>query len=197
MYAYTLTYRCICIMYACRTQIWVWLPICVTDSCAAPAGDVPLSPSLLLSFYQGHLTVQSQRSQASSQQNRAHINTAEHIHIPLHSQHTKGCKLSLMERYKRYVRYSMSLQSRILLKIKGRGSWRRHLSPHSSVWLSGYSHDSQVLVEKPHWRIGSPQQHAGLASLEMAFKKPTSERDARLKWGTENSVARQPTFSKA
>lgn len=33
------------------------VPICVTDSCAAPAGDVPLSPLLLLSFYQGHLTV--------------------------------------------------------------------------------------------------------------------------------------------
>ena len=82
-------------------------------------------------------------------------------------------------------------------KSKGRGSWRRHLSPHSSVWLSGYSHDSQVLVEKPHWHSGSPQQHAGLASLEMAFKKPTSERDARLKWGTENSGARQPTFAKA
>lgn len=95
------------------------------------------------------------------------------------------------------MNYSMLLQSHILPKIKGRGNWRRHLSPHSSVWLFGYSHDSQVLVEKPHWHSGSPQQHAGLASLEMAFKKPTSERDARLKWGTENSVARQPTFAKA
>lgn len=62
---------------------------------------------------------------------------------------------------------------------------------------SGYSHDSQALVEKPHWHRGGRQQHAGQASLEMAFKKPTSKRDARLKWGTENSVARQPTFAKA
>lgn len=44
-------------MYARCTHISERLPICVTDSCAAPAGDVPLSPSLL-SFYQGHLTVQ-------------------------------------------------------------------------------------------------------------------------------------------
>lgn len=82
-------------------------------------------------------------------------------------------------------------------KIKGRGSWRRHLSLQSSVWPSGLSHDSQVLVEKPHWHPGSPQQHAGLASLEIAFNRPMSKRDARLKWGMENSVARQPTFAKA
>lgn len=39
-------------------------------------GTLPLSPSLL-SFYQGHLNMLSQRSQASSQQNRQQSTAAE------------------------------------------------------------------------------------------------------------------------
>lgn len=54
-----------------------------------------------------------------------------------------------------------------------------------------------MLVEKPHSHSGSPHQWARLASLEMAFNKPTRKKDARLKWGSENSVARQPTFAEA
>lgn len=53
-----------------------------------------------------------------------------------------------------------------------------------------------MLVEKTHWHSGSPQEHAGQASLGIAFKKPTSKRDAHLKWGTENSAASLPTFAK-
>lgn len=56
----------------------VRLPICVTHSCAAPAGDAPLSPSLLPSFYQGHLTVRRPRGAGHPADSTGNMAAAEH-----------------------------------------------------------------------------------------------------------------------
>ncbi len=91
MHVYALTHRCICIMHACCVRICVrLLPICVTDSCAAPAGDVPLSPSLLPSFYQGHLTAQCPKGARHPPNWTDNTAAAEHS------------RAFLIKRYKRY-----------------------------------------------------------------------------------------------
>lgn len=123
-YVDALTHGCICIMYACGTHIWECRPICVTHSCAAPAVDVPLSPSLL----PHSIKVTSLCSPKGARRPPSRTdNTAEHIHAAGFLQYgdAKG------------MRYSMLLQSPILSKIKPRGNCRRHLSLQSLVWPSG------------------------------------------------------------
>lgn len=78
------------------------VPICVIDSHAAPAGDVPLSPSLLLSFYQGHVTVH--RPEGASKPN------------------TRQSTADSPTKVAKDMRYSVLLQCCILSEIKGGGS---------------------------------------------------------------------------
>lgn len=106
-----------------HTHLRVSAHLCHTQLCSTCCGcaTLPFTPP---PFYQGHLTVQSQRSQAPSQQNRQH------------SRAHPGCRLSSIRRYKRHeIQYV--LQSLILSEIKARGNCGRHPSLQSLVWPSG------------------------------------------------------------
>lgn len=148
------------------------------------------SPLHSLSFYQGHLTVHSQRSQASSQQNRQHSSRAY-----------PGCWLSLIRRYKRYeLQYvitglysfqnqretqlkkaSVSAECSLVLWLK---SWQPSVSGKTplALWQSAAACWADQL------RDGLQQTHEQRGCLAQMKYREFSGKAANILWSPSHDV---------
>lgn len=108
-----------------HTHLRVSAHLCHTQLCSTCCGcaTLPFTPP---PFYQGHLTVQSQRSQAPSQQNRQH------------SRAHPRCRLSSIRRYKRHeIQYVITKPNSLQNQTK-RQLQKASVSaePSLALWLS-------------------------------------------------------------
>lgn len=146
------------------------LPICVTDSCAAPAGySPPLSFTLppILSRWP-HCAIPKEPSTLSTQKTAKQSKTRMLTLFNTDMQ-TAGDPV-----------WYCSVIHFLKMKVK-----KRNFSLQNSVWHFEWSHDSLQ-----HFKGQWVQFRDGLEEIN------GKKREASLKWGEENSAARQQTFAK-